>query len=98
MAQLIKNPPAMQKTRVQSLGWVDSPGGGHVNLLQYSHLENPHGKRSLTGCSPWGHEEFDMTERLSTAHTVGFWEGENSNASVKSTIFTYLNLIITFYS
>ena len=24
----------------------------------------PHGRRSLVGCSPWGHEESDMTERL----------------------------------
>ena len=23
-----------------------------------------HGRRSLIGCSPWGHEESDMTERL----------------------------------
>ena len=23
-----------------------------------------HGRRSLVGCSPWGHEESDMTERL----------------------------------
>ena len=47
-----------------------SPGGGHGNPLQYSCLENPHGQRSLTGCSPWGHKESDMTEWLSTAqHT-----------------------------
>ena len=24
----------------------------------------PHGRRSLMGCSPWGREESDMTERL----------------------------------
>ena len=24
----------------------------------------PHGRRSLVGCSPWGREELDMTERL----------------------------------
>ena len=24
----------------------------------------PHGQWSLVGCSPWGHEESDMTERL----------------------------------
>src|SRR5574340_1094896 len=23
-----------------------------------------HGRRSLVGCSPWGHEELDRTERL----------------------------------
>ena len=25
---------------------------------------DPHGQRSLVGCSPWGREESDMTERL----------------------------------
>ena len=39
-----------------------SPGGGHGNRLQYSHLENPHGQRSLEGCSPWGCKESDTTE------------------------------------
>ena len=24
----------------------------------------PHGQRSLVGCSPWGHEKLDTTERL----------------------------------
>ena len=38
------------------------PGGGHVNLLQYSCLENPHGQRRLVGYSPWGHKELDKTE------------------------------------
>ena len=28
------------------------PEGGHSNPLQYSCLENPHGQRSLEGCSP----------------------------------------------
>ena len=48
------------------LGLVRSPGGGgHGNPLQYSCLKNPHGQRSLTGYSPWGRKESDMTERLS---------------------------------
>ena len=38
-----------------------SPGEGHGNPLQY-YLENPHGQRSLVGCSPWSHRESDMTE------------------------------------
>ena len=41
-----------------------SPGGGNGNPLQYSCLENPHGQRSLTGYSPWGHKESDTTEPL----------------------------------
>ena len=36
--------------------------GGRGNPLQHSCLENPHGQRSLTGYSPWGHKESDMTE------------------------------------
>ena len=40
MAQLAKNPPAMQKTWVQSLGWEDSPEEGKGYPLQYSGLEN----------------------------------------------------------
>ena len=38
---MVKNPPAMQETWVQSLGWEDSPGGGNGYPLQYSGLENP---------------------------------------------------------
>jgi len=47
-----------------------SPGGGHGSPLQYSCLENPHGQRSLVGCSPWGRKESDTTERLSTKHST----------------------------
>ena len=31
------------------LGFGRSPGGGHGNPLQYSHVENIHGQRSLEG-------------------------------------------------
>ena len=67
MAQLVKNSSAMEETWVWSLGWEDSPGGGHGNPLQYSCLENSPGWRSLAGYSPWGHKESDVTEH-STAH------------------------------
>ena len=33
VAQTLKNPPAMWGTWVRSLGWEDSPGGGHGNSL-----------------------------------------------------------------
>ena len=65
VAQRVKNPPVMWEHSIPELGW--SLGGGHGNPFQYSCLENPHGKRSLVGCKPWGHKESDMTERLSTA-------------------------------
>ena len=40
VAQLVKNPPAMQDTWVQSLGGEDSPGEGKGYSLQYYGLEN----------------------------------------------------------
>ena len=49
------------------LGMGRSPGRGHCNPLQYSCLENPHGQRCPAGYSPWGHREWDTTERLSPA-------------------------------
>ena len=40
VAQMVKNLPVMQETRVQSVGWGRSPGGKNGNPLQYSGLEN----------------------------------------------------------
>ena len=40
VAQLLKNPPAMQETWIRSTGWEDSPGEVKGYLLQYSGLEN----------------------------------------------------------
>ena len=39
-AQLVKNPPALWETWVQSLDWEDSPGEEKGYPLQYSGLEN----------------------------------------------------------
>ena len=47
-----------------------SPGGGHVNPLQYYCLENPNGQRNLVGHSPWGCKESDTNERLSAAQHI----------------------------
>ena len=47
VAQMVKNPPAMQETQVSISGLERSPGGGRGNPLQYSFLENPCGQRSL---------------------------------------------------
>ena len=50
VAQLVKNPPAMWETWVQSLGWEDPLKKGYP--LQYSGLENS---------MDWGHKESDTT-------------------------------------
>ena len=51
-------------------GWGRSPGGDHGNPPRYSCLENPHGHRSLAGCSPRSVKELDMPEKLGTAHST----------------------------
>ena len=65
MALVVKHLPA-NAGDVRDAGLIPLlgrfPGGGHVNPLQYSCLENPHGQRSLVGYSPWGCKELDMTE------------------------------------
>ena len=54
MAQLVKNPPAMRETWVQSLGWeepLEKGKAAHSSILAWR--------------IPWGHKELDTTKRLS---------------------------------
>ena len=54
VAQLVKNPPAMWETWVQSLGWEDPLEKGtviHSSILAWK--------------IPWARQELDMTEQLS---------------------------------
>ena len=63
VAQLVKNPPAMWETWVQSLGWEDLP----TPVFWPGEF---HGLYSLWGC-----KESDTTERISqlTATTAGHY-------------------------
>ena len=63
MAQVVKNLPAMQETRVQSLGQEDPLEKGmaaHSNIFTWSipWTEEPGGLQS------WGRKESNMTEQL----------------------------------
>ena len=62
VAQLVKNPPVMRETWVQSLGWGRSPGEGKGYPVHYSALEN-----SMDCFSPRGCKESDMTEATFTS-------------------------------
>ena len=69
MAQTVKNLPAVQETRVLSLGWeypLEKGMATHSSILAWRILwtEEPG-----AGYSPWGGKESDMTERLTHAHT-----------------------------
>ena len=56
MAQMVKNLPAMQKMRVQSLGQED-PLEKEMATTSVFLPKKSHGQRSLASYSPWGHEE-----------------------------------------
>ena len=58
---MVKNLPAMQEIRVQSLGWEDSL----EEEMQPPPVFLPrksHGQRRLVGYSPWDCKESDKTE------------------------------------
>ena len=60
VARLVKNPPAVQETWVQSLGREDPLEKGkatHSSILAW--------RIPWTVYSPWGHKESDTTEQLS---------------------------------
>ena len=62
-----------------------SPGGGHGNPLQDSCLENHHGQRSLVGCSPWVHKEWDVTKHSTAKHKNCIHSFAGSSAGKEST-------------
>ena len=69
MTQVVKNLPAVQETRVQSLGGEDPLEKGMAPTPVFLPGE-VHGQRSLAGYSPRGNKESDTTERLSLTRSV----------------------------
>ena len=66
---MVKNLPSIQETWIRFLGREDPQATGmatHCSILAW---RIPNGQRSLAGCSPWGHKESAMTERLTHTHT-----------------------------
>ena len=66
MAQQVKNLSAVQKMQVRSLGRKDNLEKG-ITTAVFLPGES-HEQRSLTGHSPWGHKESDVTEHIHTAN------------------------------
>ena len=67
MVKMVKNPPAMQETWVQSLGWEDPLEEGMLPTPLFLPGEF-HGQGSLVGYSPWGCKELDMIEQLTQTY------------------------------
>ena len=73
VAQMVKNPPAMQETWVQSLGWgylLEEAMTPHSSILAWKIPMDQEAWRATY--SPWGHQELDTTERLSTTSVKHF--------------------------
>ena len=64
MTQLVKNPPAMQETQIQSLG-LEKEMATHFCILA---CKIPWTERSLVGYSPRGRKESPTTLRLNHRH------------------------------
>ena len=64
VAQMVKNLPAMQDTRVQSLGQEDPLEKDIAKPTPVFLPGEFYAQRSLAGYSPRGHKESDITERL----------------------------------
>ena len=58
VAQMVQNPPAMQRAQVQCLGQEDALEREWQPTPVFLPGE-PHGQRGLVGCSPWGRKESD---------------------------------------
>ena len=84
VAQLVKNPPAMQETGVWSLGWEDPLEKGvatHSSILAWR----------IPGLySPWDCKELDMTDWLSLS--LFNYSEFNSSVSLESDLQTMLML------
>ena len=97
VGQEVKNPPAMLKTWVWSLGLGRSPRGGHGNPLQYCCRENLHGQRRLAGYSPWSHR---VRWKLSGMHIYWpctmfhtlFWAPEKERWAKKTKFSIFMEL------
>ena len=68
VAQMVKNLLAMQETQVHSLGQEDPLEKGmatYASMLAW----RIHGQGSLTGYSPWGCKESDITGQLTLSYS-----------------------------
>ena len=73
VAQRVKNPPAVQETQVQPLGW-EIPWRREWLPTPVFLPGESHGQRSLGGYSRQGCKESDTTEQLPYTHKMGsYW-------------------------
>ena len=77
---MVKSPPSVQETQVQSPGQKDlleKEMATRSSIL----AGKSHGQRSLVGCSPWGREESNTTDRLHLHFSLSSLEKEMATHS-----------------
>ena len=62
---VVKTPPVVQETEVQSLGWEDPLDKNMATTPVF--CLGSHGQRGQVGCSPRGHKESDTTAGLANS-------------------------------
>ena len=70
VTQTAKNPPTMQETQVQSLGWEDLLGKGLATHSSISAWRNPW--TGIDRLQSWGWKESDTTEQLTLAPALPY--------------------------
>ena len=98
MALTVKNLPAntaAAKTREFDLWIRKIPWRREWQPTPVFFLENPMGRGAWGGCNPWGHQELDMTERLSTVDKIERWKTEGFfNKVAKQEIEVWPNEVV----
>ena len=83
LAQLVKNPPAMQETLVWLLGWEDPQEEGmatHSSILAW---RSPMDREVSWAIVRGGRKESDTIEQLSTMQNSHFWWKKNLSSTGK---------------
>ena len=69
MAQWVRNPPAMQKTQVEFLGWEDPLKEVWLPTAMFL-PRGSRGQRGLQSYSSYSHQESDVTEVTEQTNTL----------------------------
>ena len=87
---MVKNLPAMQETRVQSLGQEDSL----EELIPVFLPGQFPRQRSLVGYILQGHKESDIIEQLTDTHTIHIYHDSRDNVGIESLGANHIIIII----
>ena len=87
MAQLVKNPPAMQETWFRSLGWEDP-----LEKRKVAHSSIP-AWRILWAVQSMDHRELDTTERVSLSLCEHFASSEMNSLFLTSVANVYFPIL-----